>query len=572
MQDIPLSTTPLESMRQSSVPLNIDNSQIIKNRTAYKISITLKSDDQSTHCIVIPPFGTYIGSRAELNRSTCVDWERMGLVICEDRRLYRRPGEVLRDTVNYVTGGSMLGLMGGLVPGLWAETWFWGVLVCVMLLVTLVSVPGLWSLLLQVVSTSFIYIVVALIGIGLPLLILDVWSDPAQLTLDNWLRCIAIGIFATLPASLFYLCYGLNLRRIRKQMIYDILQLDPQIQTIEAVEMRYGQLIDDTIGTKHGHVPFRGHVVVLMLTALLTMGWSMVFLQERFDFLGMFTHPDSPILLCGFLGAYTFALWVSFQRYMRMDIHTKCFVAMTVRLLQTMILAWLLYWIGMWMFGTLDGWPELLLAALAFIMGFMPPTTRTTIIVLTQRLRQLHPILLLPDRYRLLRDLDGLSLYDQSRLLGEGIENISHLVNFPLIDLLLRTRFPAHQLVDLIDQALLALYVGATTQRYQAQGQDPALQTLHNHGIRTATQLEHVAEQLQASKERYEKFLTLLDQGSGASSLRRIETILKALNSEEQMKYLRYWRKLHREHDKVYTLEQFCHTCQITLLPRKMVP
>ena len=58
-----------------------------------------------------------------------------------------------------------------------------------------------------------------------------------------------------------------------------------------------------------------------------------------------------------------------------------------------------------------------------------------------------------------LSDLDGLTVWDQARLLEEGIEDVHALATANLVDLLLGTRVPVNTLVDWVDQALLCLSV-----------------------------------------------------------------------------------------------------------------
>ena len=58
-----------------------------------------------------------------------------------------------------------------------------------------------------------------------------------------------------------------------------------------------------------------------------------------------------------------------------------------------------------------------------------------------------------------LSDLDGLTVWDQARLLEEGIEDMHALATANLVDLLLGTRVPVNTLVDWVDQALLYLCV-----------------------------------------------------------------------------------------------------------------
>ena len=61
-----------------------------------------------------------------------------------------------------------------------------------------------------------------------------------------------------------------------------------------------------------------------------------------------------------------------------------------------------------------------------------------------------------------LTELEGIDLYDRTRLAEEGINNVEALAHADIVDLMSSTRISAAQLVDWTDQAILYLRVGAT--------------------------------------------------------------------------------------------------------------
>jgi hypothetical protein len=71
--------------------------------------------------------------------------------------------------------------------------------------------------------------------------------------------------------------------------------------------------------------------------------------------------------------------------------------------------------------------------------------------------------------------LDGLTIYQEDRLLLEGIENLQNLASANIVELMLKTRFSVEQIVDWIDQALLHMHTG----EYAA--------AFRNSSMRTAT-------------------------------------------------------------------------------------
>ena len=111
-----------------------------------------------------------------------------------------------------------------------------------------------------------------------------------------------------------------------------------------------------------------------------------------------------------------------------------------------------------------------------------------------------------------LTDLEGIDLYDRTRLGSEGVTNIEALAHHDLIDLMLATRIPVPRLVDWTDQAILRLHVSTED-----------LKILRRYGIRTASDLEY-AESRAEDKPIFHSILdgesTGLPQSSASSSLR----------------------------------------------------
>jgi hypothetical protein len=118
---------------------------------------------------------------------------------------------------------------------------------------------------------------------------------------------------------------------------------------------------------------------------------------------------------------------------------------------------------------------------LAFIVGVFPQIGLEVIKAgahasfgrLVPTLRTRHP----------LSSLDGLTIWDQARLLEEGIEDLENLATANLVDVLLSMRIPVARLVDWLDQAILLVHLPYDEEE-EARG------SLQRLGIRTATDLE----------------------------------------------------------------------------------
>ena len=176
----------------------------------------------------------------------------------------------------------------------------------------------------------------------------------------------------------------------------------------------------------------------------------------------------------GFLGAYWFILQDLVRRYYRDDLKTDAYLSAVTRLV---IVAVLVTTIGLIPVGTLEQQQ-----LLAFIVGVFPQVglevikggSHVAFRRLVPTLRSNHP----------LSALDGVAIWDQARLLEEGIEDLENLATANLVDVLLSMRIPVARLVDWLDQAILLIHLPGAAEDQQAYVRSRAM------GLRTATDLE----------------------------------------------------------------------------------
>ncbi|HEX2193122.1 MAG TPA: hypothetical protein VHH09_07990 [Acidimicrobiales bacterium] len=249
-------------------------------------------------------------------------------------------------------------------------------------------------------------------------------------------------------------------------------------------EAHYGHIVTPEMAWRdrpHGsgvqpqaEIKVRGMVPVMLLTAMLAVGWSILLRDDL-----LLADPGRELgdaLQFGFLGAYAFILQMLLRRFFQSDLKASAYTAGAVRVITVLILVTVLH--GVWSDSS-DGTQ----AALAFTVGFFPlvgmqaltSMAKTVLRVPVRSLRTDYP----------LSDLDGLNIWYEARLLEEGIEDMQNLASANLVDVILHTRVPVGRLVDWIDQAHLYLHV--------APAKDPdgsSRRKLRRLGIRTATDLE----------------------------------------------------------------------------------
>ena len=266
---------------------------------------------------------------------------------------------------------------------------------------------------------------------------------------------------------------------------------------------------------------------ILLATFLIGIGWTLVVQPDAVrhvrlvaSFSGSPTVPYEALRF-GFLGAYWFILQDLVRRYYRDDLKTDGYISAVTRLV---VVALLVLTIGLIPVGTVQQQQ-----VLAFMIGVFPQIgvevlkagVHVGFVKMVPTLRTKHP----------LSSLDGLTIWDQARLLEEGIEDLENLATANLVDVLLSMRVPVARLVDWMDQAILLIHL--------PDDKDAARTALQRLGIRTATDLEAVWAQ--ASPEEKE----LLSRAVFGPEAKPIHAgaFLTALGREANIAHVRAFRR-----------------------------
>ena len=135
-----------------------------------------------------------------------------------------------------------------------------------------------------------------------------------------------------------------------------------------------------------------------------------------------------------------------------------------------------------------------------------------------------------------LSELDGLTVWHESRLEEEDVENIPNMATVDLVDIMLHTQIPAGRIITWVDQAIL----------YSALGPEGAgkIDSMPRHklrslGLRSATQV------VAAFDKKNESALdSVVDAESGLSSP---GILISALRSEENYDLVAAWKRQESE-------------------------
>jgi fumarate reductase subunit D len=376
-----------------------------------------------------------------------------------------------------------------------------------------------------------------------------------------------IIIIASLPAALFFLFKRRLVYNLWEDFLRDALRLHPAAQTTEDVEALYGAALEEAHGCdREGHSPLNVYIPIWLSTFLFSFGWSLLLLPTINQIASINSSladirlhdiiiPALTPVGFAFLGSYFFALNFTFRRYVRSDLGPKAYTHLNVRVLSAIILAWVLELLPIFDGGVEGGYTPLMLI-IAFAIGIMPETARAILqdFLMQQPFGRWIPSL----RKKLpLTKLEGITLYDQTRLLEEGIDNIENVAHHDLITLMLNTRIPTARLVDLVDQAILYLHVHDLEYAYGQDEELPAaLRRLREYGIRTATDLE-IAYLAAARRGEEAAFLNILEDGqTPPAGIARLRVILDTLADDDWMPLIRCWHDPVHATSKSFKLEE----------------
>ena len=267
-----------------------------------------------------------------------------------------------------------------------------------------------------------------------------------------------------------------------------------------------------------------------------------------------FFRPELSLVGYAFLGAYVFTLFHVIRGYQRRDLHPKTYNTVVVRILSAYALALVVS-------VAYDG-PAA--EVVMFFVGFMP---QSALVWLREKLSQRSgPWKAVPlHEPAPLTELEGIDLYDRTRLAEEGVNNVEALAHADIVELMSSTRISAAELVDWTDQAILYLRVGgdAAAQCDIERRVRPALAAeapdvrsnlshLRSYGIRTATDLLQAYDQAirrgAGDRDREQDEVDLLRAALELPSkpddapISTIQTIIDTLPDEEWFVQVRNWR------------------------------
>ena len=333
------------------------------------------------------------------------------------------------------------------------------------------------------------------------------------------LRAVFLLIVCLLPAAMWYLFIAARKASLLNEFLANLNRLgllDPLTDEdhasrerriwsyIQRFEASYGDVPDSvySAAVEGGSVPYRqadlsaptalstSTIPVVMTTILIALGWLLtlppggVSNPESGDIWLDALQPSMSPLTLAFLGAYFFSIQMLFRRYVLKDLKGSAFTAILLRIVLAIC--------GIWVIVTINGLlmlSEQQLLLIGFCIGVFPKIVWQVISSLFKR--TVGGVALPSMRSDLpISDLDGLTVWHESRLEEEDIENLPNMATADLVDLMLNTRIPRGRIIDWVDQAILYTQIGP-----HPKNQSPR-SSLRAFGIRSATSFLKVANEL----------------------------------------------------------------------------
>jgi len=254
--------------------------------------------------------------------------------------------------------------------------------------------------------------------------------------------------------------------------------------------------------------------------------------------------PIATPLNFAFLGAYFFGLQALFRRFVRRDLGPNAFLAFSSRIILSAIGVWVIVvCFAVWDSGRMQALltlspisrePGLLVAA--FVLGVFPRTLWQVITAALTKLTYVKLAVPSVEAKQPLDHLDGLTIWHESRLEEEDVENIPNMATADVVDLVLHTQIPAERLIDWMDQAILYKALGPEVEPDLAKTRRGKLRA---QGIRTATQLVRVYRNADVTER------AALDKTLGDSERSSVvSTIVRAIEIESNWDQVAAWRNV----------------------------
>jgi hypothetical protein len=221
---------------------------------------------------------------------------------------------------------------------------------------------------------------------------------------------------------------------------------------------------------------------------------------------GLIAHltPTWTPVSFAFLGAYFFGIQMLFRRFVRRDLGPNAYLAFSNRIIVAVIGIWVAIaayafmvdlaneasgpQLRSIMLAPIDkpvDWP-LEFLVVAFVIGVFPRMLWQFIGAAFSKMKLVKAVIPTIEAKQPLSELDGLTIWHESRLEEEDVENVPNMATVDVVDIMLHTQIPAERLISWIDQAILYSVLGP---KGAGNAEASPRNKLRALGLRSATQV-----------------------------------------------------------------------------------
>jgi hypothetical protein len=361
---------------------------------------------------------------------------------------------------------------------------------------------------------------------------------------DVLVKLILATFFTCLPAS-FYILFIRNKRQSNwEEFASNLKRLDPKGH--EKLKVIYWKKFVSLYGKPEQNDQSSSFfdeeraIPIYLCLVIIGIGWLLFLFPSAppinapssrtwlpFGLVGIFST-----FTFGYLGAYFFVIQMLFRRYVQADLKPTAYSHASKRILTTWIWAFVLYAVQESnpvlnfsenpALNFSEKIPEF--AIVAFVIGIFPEigwkvvssSLKAGLSTFMPSFREQHP----------LDKIDGITVWMQTRLLEEDIENVQNLVTTNIFDLMLRTNLHPGRIINWIDEGTLYLHTSKDKSGKLSN-------SLKEYGIITASDLIFSYKAFKKSHDD-EYFID-------RESDKKIERLLEVLKKTSNMYHVLAW-------------------------------
>ena len=236
-----------------------------------------------------------------------------------------------------------------------------------------------------------------------------------------------------------------------------------------------------------------------------------------------------------FLGAYFFSLQMLFRRFVRRDLGPNAYLGVALRIVLAVVGVWVAI-VALDALALSESLGQTGSLTFAFAVGAFPVIVWKLVSALTKNIPGMAVALPSLKSDLPLNKLSGLTVWHETRLEEEDVENVQNMATADIVDLMLHTRFPPDRIIAWVDEAMLYVHLGAEEVTKNKDGL--FFKELRPRGIRNASTLVAAYERAKARGTESDFFAMASGQPN------RLRVLIDTIATNPNLALIERWRGL----------------------------